>query len=473
MFDGQARQLDDLGVQAPYRVTTTADGGVEIDANELLGLTIDCLASTHEQLESRGIRPEAVAFSAFWHSFLGVSQDGEPTTPLVHLFDTRSTDAVQELKGRVDPAANHARTGCVLHTSYWPAKLLWLSQTIPEGFAAAKNWMSFGEFLFLKLFAAPSLSSSMASGSGIWNQNRNFYDDEILSVLPVRRDQLATEDQIDAQRSQLRPEFASKLPLLNEIPWYPALGDGACNNVGSGCITPERFSLMVGTSGAMRAIVERDQIEIPPGLWCYRVDSRRFVLGGALSNGGEVFAWMKRTLQLPPEAELEEKLAAIEPGTHGLTVVPLFAGERSTKWRADARAAIKGMSLHTGPVEIVRASLESVSLRFCEIYAIMAATLGAPQEVVASGGALLKSRAWTHMMTDALGRPVRPCLEPEASGRGAALLGLERLGAIGHIRDLPAELGPPQQPDSARHSAYQKMLSEQRHFYSKLFEEEQ
>ena len=67
----------------------------------------------------------------------------------------------------------------------------------------------------------------------------------------------------------------------------------------------------------------------------------------------------------------------MEPGAHGLTVLPLFAGERSTKWRADARAAITGMSIHTSPIEILRASLESVALRFRNVYDIMLDEIGA------------------------------------------------------------------------------------------------
>ena len=144
--------------------------------------------------------------------------------------------------------------------------------------------------------------------------------------------------------------------------------------------------------------------------------------------------------------QIEQEIAEMEPGAHGLTIVPLFAGERSPNWRGDARAAFSGMSLDTTPIEIARAALEAVSLRFRQIYEIMAARLGEPAELVASGGALAHSPAWTQMMADALQRPVSFCMEPEASSRGAALLALERLGAISHIRDLPAQMGRVYQP---------------------------
>jgi gluconokinase len=471
LFDAQARHVGDIGIQIPYRIETTPDGGVEIDADHLADLAIQALDEAHREMEAAGKRAAAVAFCTFWHNVLGVGDDGRPVTPIIHLFDTRSTAAAKKLGERIDPRAQHTRTGCVLHPSYLPSKFLWLSEAKPEEFARARRWMSFGEYLFLKLFGEPIASSSMMSGTGLWNQNANDYDREMLAVLPVTRDQLASLDTLDRPSTELRDEFRSRWPAFAGIPWFPALGDGACNNIGSGCITPDLFSLMVGTSGAMRGVTEAEAIRIPEGLWCYRVDRKRYVLGGALSNGGEVFAWMKRTLALPPDDQIEAELAAIEPGSHGCTILPLFAGERSTKWRADARAAFWGMSLNTRPIDLLRAALESVSLRFRNINDLASDRLGTPSRVIASGGALLRSAAWTQMMADALGRPIVECLEPEATSRGAALLALERIGAIGRIRDLPPQLGRVVEPVEAHHAVYEDMLRKQRKLYSLLYEE--
>ncbi len=464
--------MEGFGSQVPYQETTTSDGGVEIDAEQLSDLAIRSLTAIHQQVESAGRRPAAFGFSSFWHNLLGVDGAGRPCTAILHPFDTRSNSAAKKLAQRIDGAALHARTGCVLHPSYWPAKLLWLSESQPEKFRAARQWMSFGEYFFWKLFGKAVASTSMVSGTGLWNQNENDYDAGILSVLPIERSQLCPTDQLDQPMTTLRDEYARLWPQFAGIPWFPAIGDGACDNIGSGCITPESFAQMVGTSGAMRAVSEAASAGIPPGLWCYRVDRRRFVLGGALSNGGEVFAWMRHTLQLPPTDQIEAELAGMEPCAHGLTMLPLFAGERSTKWRADARAAITGLSVHSSPIEILRAALESVALRFREVYEIMLAEIGRPKELVASGAALLHSPSWTQMMADALGCPLRICLEKEATSRGAALLAMERIGAIGHVRERPPEMGQVFEPVVAHHSIYEQQLRRQRRLYTKLFEED-
>ncbi len=471
LFDAKGRRVDGFGTQLPYALDTTPDGGVQIDPDRLVELCVKALSAACVQLRHANIRPGAVACDTFWHSIMGLDREGRPATPLLHLLDTRSEQAALRLGQRIDNRAQHARTGCVLHASYPPSKLLWLSETQPDAFGRVVRWMSIGEYLFLKLLGDAMASTSMVSASGFWDQNRNDYDDELLSVLPVRRDQFPDPAAMDRPLTQLLPEFKERLSDLDGIPWYPALGDGACDNIGSGCASPENFALMVGTTGAMRAVFEREQIEIPAGLWCYRVDRRRAVLGGAISSGGEVFAWMKQTLQLPDPAETEKQIAAMSPGAHGLTMLPYFAGERSTGWRSDARAAIAGMGVATMPIDILRAALESVALQFRNIYDIMQGPIGKPERIIASGGALLHSPAWTSMMADALSRPVLACLEPEATARGAALLALEKMGVINDSRALPPRLGQVYEPVESHWAIYSEELRRQRVLYHRLFEE--
>jgi gluconokinase len=468
-FDG--KEIECFGSQVKYRPHTTEDGGWEIDAKELTEIAARSLTEICGQMRARGVKPAAVGVDTFWHSVVGVGADGHATTAILHPFDSRSADAAHVLERRIDNLKQHSRTGCMLHPSYPPPKLLWLSETQPDAFRAAARWMSAGEYLFLEFFGQPAASTSMISASGLWNQSANDYDDEILSVLPVKRAQFPDPGAMDQPCKGLRAPFSQQWPELDGIPWYPALGDGACDNVGSGCTTRDRWALMVGTSGAMRASIESARIEIPDGLFCYRIDRKRFVAGGALSNGGQVYAWMKRTLNLPDDAEIEKQLRAMPPGLHGLTILPLFAGERSTEWRTDVRGAITGLGVGSTPMEILHAALESVALRFRNVYEIMEDTFGVPREIIGSGAALLNSAVWTQMMADTLGHTVVMCREREATSRGAALLALERMGAIGSISDAAADLGETVEPDRAKNEVYSAALTRQRRLYKKIFEE--
>jgi gluconokinase len=465
LFDSGARQMEGYGAQLPYRIHTTADGGAEVDPDALADLTIDCLDELHRQVHEAGLPVAAIAGSAFWHSFCGVDASGKPTFPILHLLDTRSAEQVAHVPD------THIRTGCVPHSSYWPAKLLWLAANRSDEFRATHRFLSFPEFLYLKLLGSPRASTSMVSATGLWDQNASNYDPETLAALPIHREQLADPASLDWSEEPLRPEYRRLWPGFAKARWFPALGDGACNNLGSGCIATDRASLMVGTTGAMRLVGRMVSgatgTKVSPGLWCYRVDRERFVSGGALSNGGDVYAWMKRNLALPKD--VEARLETAIPGTHGLTILPFFSGERTPYWRADLRASIIGLSASTDAFDILRAALESIALRFREIYCLLAGPRGAPSEVIASGGALLHSPAWTQMMADALGRPVTMCTETEASCRGAALWALEQLRIIDGIGALPASTGAVFTPRAEYQDAYQDLLARQKQLYERLY----
>ena len=45
--------------------------------------------------------------------------------------------------------------------------------------------MSFGEYVALRLFGEAKCSLSMASGTGLFNQNAADWDPETLRVLPI------------------------------------------------------------------------------------------------------------------------------------------------------------------------------------------------------------------------------------------------------------------------------------------------
>lgn len=466
---GNYLQADDC--RREYRLRTDRDGAAELDAGELFESVCQivdaALAANGAAIKRHGIG--GVACCTFWHSMVGVGDEGRAVTPILTWADTRSTAAAERLKQRLDERAVHSRTGAVFHSSYFPARLVWLEETQPDLLRRVARWMSPGEYIHQRLFGRSLCSISMASGTGLLNQHQRTWDAELLLALPLRPDQLSPLVELDTRLSGLCPPFASRWPALRDVPWFPAAGDGACSNIGSGCTNPERIALMVGTSGAMRVVCETSRFEIPAGLWCYRVDGARIVLGGALTGGGDLYAWLRELLNLKPRDpdQLEADLAAQDADAHGLTVLPFPAGERSPGWAGHARAAFSGLSFETQPIDVLRAGMEAVAYRFALIAREMR-ELPPAREVIASGGALTASPAWTQIMADVLGRSVTLSAEPEASSRGAALLALESLGALSRVEDAPAAMGRVFAPDPRRTARYAEAIERQECLYELL-----
>ncbi|MFN3650798.1 MAG: gluconokinase [Armatimonadota bacterium] len=468
LYDERGEPVPGAAAGVSHAPAASPDGGVEMDAEALLQRSLGCVEQVLRLAGERARRIAGVGISTFWHSILGVRADGLPATPVLMWADTRSVAEVAELRSRLDERALHARTGALLHTSYPGPRLLWAAHHRPEWLRESARWMSPGEYFHARLFGAPACSISMASGTGFYHHQAGQWDETFLSELPVRAEQLSPIVDTGTPFVGLTPELAARLPQLSDVPWFPAAGDGACSNVGSGCVSPERVALMVGTSGAVRVMAEGPAPETPWGLWRYRWDARRYLQGGALSNGGSLFAWLRDTLKLPAAEELEAALSAGEPDGHGLTVLPFLAGERCPGWRGDARAAIVGLSWSTRPEEILRAGLEAVAYRFALIHELLAPVAAPEHQIVATGGALLASPAWTQMVADALGREVAASRVEEASARGAALLALEGAGLIRDLRDLPAPLGRVFSPDPERHARYREARERQAKLYQAL-----
>ena len=131
----------------------------------------------------------------------------------------------------------------------------------------------------------------------------------------------------------------------------------------------------------------------------------------------------------------------MEPDGHGLTVLPFLAGERSPGLAGHARATVHGLSQAITPLDILRAGLESVAYRIGLVFELLRRLLPGDPGIVASGGALLGSPAWLQIMTDVFNRPVAVSEVQEASGRGAALLALEALGALADLGKAPDFIG--------------------------------
>jgi gluconokinase len=454
-------------------MTTTPDGGAIFDAAELVAGVVAALDELLGRAGDLADKIGAVAVDTLVGNVLGVDAQGNPVTPLFTYADTRNANATQALRLEVGAAgaeAAHDRTGCLIHTSYLPSRFRWLAEEQPQWFQAATRWVSVGEYLYFQLFGAWRVSYSVAAWTGLLNRRALTWDAEWLKHLPVSAEQLSPLADLSAPCQGLQGKWAQRWPALTDIPWLLPIGDGAAANIGSGCDAPDRIALTMGTTGAMRVVVGPELSRVPDGLWLYRVDAPRALLGGATTEGGNVFAWLKTLLQLPDGDALEETLAARKPAAHGLTVLPFVAGERAPGWREDARAAITGLSLHTQPVDILQAGLEAIAYRFALIYQRILPQLPSDvaHEMIAGGGGLLSSPAWLQIMADVLGRPLHTLAEKEGTSRGLALLALEQLGVIPRPAALPPALGTTYLPNAKHHAIHQEALARQVELYGRL-----
>src|SRR5256712_682058 len=379
VYDAQGAMVEATMSDLPYKVRTTDAGEVSSEPDALVKLIAQSIDGALKAARKEKVTILAAGVSCYWHSLMGVDRAGRPTTELLTWADTRGAAETRGMRTHFDERAYHARTGCFFHASYWPAKLRWLRATRRAAVRRTARWISLGEYLYQQLHGDGRVSHSIASGTGLLDVNRCQWDDAALRLAGITAEQLSPLSDWDQRARSLRSSFAGRWPELKDIPWFLPLGDGGLANVGAGCVSPRWACATIGTSSALRVLLDRKRLTVPWGTFVYRVDRRRYVLGGALSEGGNVVRWFTENLGLKPKKKYERAAFALPPDSHGLTILPFSAGERSPNWRGDARAVIAGLSLGTQPAQLLRASMEAIT------YQLVAGPAGV-QRVAASPG---------------------------------------------------------------------------------------
>ncbi len=467
LYDRLGRAVEGVGAQERYEMSRTADGAAELDADAAVEYAARCIDAALAQAGPLAEQISAVGVDTLVSNLLAVVVAGRAMTPVITYADTRNDEDAERLRGILVERSVQERTGCLLRTSYWPARLAWLRRTQPEIWQRAARWITLGEYLELRLFGRCRVSFSAASWSGLLDRRRLVWDAPLLELLGESEERLSPLVDIDEPLCGLTEPYASRWPALRERPWLPAVGDGAAANVGSGSTDHSRMALTLGTTGAMRVILE-DVAETPAGLWCYRVDRQHSLLGGATSEGGNVYAWLRETLRLGDLREVEAALATVSADGHGLTVLPFVVGERSPDWAGNVQATVHGLTLATTPLAILRASLEAVAYRFAVIEERLCGQADCSHRLIASGGALLRSPAWSQIFADVLGRTVVVSAEVEATSRGTALLALQALDVLPSFDAIAAADGLVYEPDRERSGIYRAAIARQRRLYERL-----
>ncbi len=419
LFDDTPSVIEDSAVTRKYNFDVTPDGGATVQAAFLRGLVEDCLDSVLRHPAAHHIR--AVGMDTLVGNVMGVDPHNQPLTPVYTYADTRSSEDAALLARAVNHDAVHQRTGCRVHTAYHPARLHWLRRTQPDTFHAVARWTDFASYLYAAWFGAAACSYSMASWGGLLNRQTLTWDAEWLALLGLDAGHFPPLADFTAAQSGLMAAYASRWPQLAHVPFYLAVGDGAAANVGIGASNADRLAITIGTTAALRILHQSPQgtPPVPAGLWSYRLDAAHHLTGGATTEGGNSFQWLRT---LFPALDFEAEQAAIRQrpaDAHGLTCLPLFAGERSPGWQSTATGTLHGLRLSTTPTDVLQAVLESVALRI----ALIAGQLPAvPDTIYVGGGAALASPAWTQMICNALNRRVQLVQAAETTAQGVALL---------------------------------------------------
>ena len=444
--------------EVPNPTIAGVHGEAEQDPSAVFGGVVRTIAACLHQL-APGQDVACLSFSSAMHGLMAVDRAGRALSPLLTWADSRAWPQVARLRATDGHLA--ARTGTPLHPMAPIAKLLWLRENQPDLFKAAGYWVGIKEYVLGHMTGTVVVDHSIASGTGLLDIERLTWYEPALELAGIGHSRLPP---LVKTTSQLPLTAAMRRTLgLGDVPIVVGAGDGPLANLGTGAVHPGEGACSIGTSGALRVLVNEPWVERGEGSFCYLATEGLWVVGGATSNGGIVLEWAREALGSPPTDPLEALTSLASeapPGSLGLVMLPYLLAERAPSWSAGPAAAFLGLKRVHGRSHMLRAALEGV----CYQLALVLRTVASPHMAVTrlrGTGSFLRSGFTRQLLTDVLGLPMDFTPASEGSAFGAALLAMRSLGAIASFNDVsglvPVEASLT--PDGLVSSQYQAALA--------------
>jgi gluconokinase len=440
-----------------YPLDEPHPGWAEQDPALVAQAVTEAIRGAAEAADAAGHTVRGLSISSAMHGLVTLDADDEPLTALMTWGDTRAFEQAERLKR--DHPELHGRTGTPLHPMAPLAKLCWLREEEPETFAAAARFVGVKELVLHRLTGEWAVDHSVASGTGLFHIRSLEWDAMALEIAGVAGHQLARL--VPAKEQFALTATDTGLPA--GTPVVAGAGDGPLANLGVGAVRPGVAAVSIGTSGALRVMVEHPTTDPAGRAFCYALTPGRWAVGGAINNGGVVLQWAGEALAPDLGEHAEEELmalaAGIPAGSEGLIMLPYLLSERAPHWSALPRGAYVGLTRGHGRAHLIRAAIEGVCQQLALVLASVREAGNEVTEIRATGG-FARSELWRQILTDALGVTVSFPAGHEGSGFGAALLGMEALGmvdSIDHAADL-VTIDERVQPGEEASAAYAELL---------------
>ncbi len=412
------------------------------DPDAVVAATLEALREC--VLATAGASVTAVSVGTAMHGLLALDRQNRPITPLLTWADSRATGQARWLRESGLAPELHRVTGTPVHPMSPLTKLMWFAASDERTCAEARWWIGLKEYVLLALtdFLVTELSS--ASGTGMLDLVAGDWYDGALELAAVNRGQLPEVLPTTAILSS-SPALAERTGLRPGTPVVAGAADGPLGNLGTGAIDRGTAGLNLGTSGAVRTVVDRPATDPAGRLFCYALTADHWVVGGAISNGAHVVRWAAAALAPDLAAGAEDAdeallalAASVPPGSDGLVMLPYLVAERAPLWDPDVPGAYLGLRRGHTRGHLVRAAVEGVAAQLAAVVDVLD-TVAPVDRVRATGGAF-RAPLWRTSVAAALRRPLSVGSDAEGGALGAAALALHALGHTARLEDAPALL---------------------------------
>lgn len=401
------------------------------------------VASTRELLATSGVNPaDILGIGISGHSLGCVPLSSEGTllrdaTPI--WSDKRPVAEAASFLEKVSEEQWYERTGNGFPaTHYTVFKILWYKNNEPEMYGKVSKIVGTKDYVNYRLTGRMCTDYSYASGCGAYNLLKWDYDEEYLDILGLPRDLFPEILPSSEVIGTLTEEASSELGLPQTVRVVAGGVDNSCMALGAKNTQPGRLYTSLGSSSWIGVSATKPLLDVKTRPYVFtHVIPGMFASHVGVFSTGTTFRWVRDQLcQHGLEQASQEGINIYEwmirealkspVGAHGLMMNPSLAGGSSLEPSARMRGGIVGLDLGHTLCDIIRASMEGISLNLRTALDSLRCLSPLGDSMVAVGGGSI-SDAWCQIYADAC----RISLEKTNVGQNAAALGAAALAAVG------------------------------------------
>lgn len=409
-----------------------------------------------------------VSFSSAMHSVIAIDENDRPLTPVITWADNRSEAWAHKIKDEWNGHEIYKRTGTPIHPMSPLSKITWLVKEHPELASKAKKYIGIKEYIFKKFFNEYVVDYSLASSMGMMNLHTLDWDEEALTVAGITSAQLSTLVPTTKYFTNCHPILAEQIGIDPQTPFVIGASDGVLSNLGVNAIKEGEIAVTIGTSGAIRTIINKPKTDVKGRIFCYALTENHWVIGGPVNNGGMVLRWIRdefatseietaKRLGIDPYDVLTKIAERVRPGADGLLFHPYLSGERAPLWNPDVRGSFFGLTMSHKKEHMIRAALEGVIYNLYTVYLALLECMESPVTRIQATGGFSRSEIWRQMMADIFESEVVVPESYESSCLGACILGLYAIGKIDSFEVVGDMIG-----DTYKHTPLEEAAKEYR-----------
>ena len=454
-----------------YPMTTDEIGVAEESPEEIFDAVLFTVKKVIREIDAKPEDIKLISFSSAMHSLIAMDKNNQPLTECITWADNRASDYAEKINKEHNGLEIYKRTGTPIHPMSPLSKIFWLKHEKPEIYNNTNKWIDIKTYVIYQLFGQYTMDHSIGSATGMMNLKSLDWDKEVLDLLEIETPQLPELVSTTHILKNMSKKYADLMGINVDIPVVVGASDGVLSNLGVNSFRKGEVAVTIGTSGAIRTIIDEPKTDEKGRIFCYVLTEDHYCIGGPVNNGGVVLKWLRDEL-LASEVETAKRLGVdsydvltkiasrVQPGANGLIFHPYLAGERAPLWNANARGSYFGLTLTHKKEHMIRAALEGVLLNLYTVYLALIEVMDkSPNQIKATGG-FAKSEIWRQMMADIFDTSVEVPESYESSCLGACVLGLKALGEIDDFEVLNNMVGKTyqHQPIEENVDIYQSLI---------------